>query len=138
MPMTSEQSSSPARVWTTKRLTLAFVVFALLSVALSSSCNNEANYEGTTNAPAPKGTPASKGAPPQQTAAETLPDNLRQTEMKTLDGKPLKLSDYTGKVVVLDLWAQWCGPCRLEIPELVALHKDYQGRGVEVLGLTID
>jgi len=138
--MTSEQSSSPVRIWTKKRLALACVVFALLSVALSSSCNNEANYEGTTNAPAIKATPARAGTPTQAQTnnVQMLPDSVRQTEVKTIDGKALKLADYTGKVVVLDVWATWCGPCRLEIPELIQLHQDYKGRGVEVVGLAYE
>src|SRR5205085_63655 len=141
MPMSFEQTSRPARIWTTKRLALALVVFLLLSVALSSSCNNEANYEGTTNAPATKASPArasTQPQPQQQANAQVLPDSVRQTEVKTIDGKPLKLADYTGKVLVLDVWATWCGPCRLEIPELIQLHQDYKARGVEVVGLAYE
>jgi thiol-disulfide isomerase/thioredoxin len=126
------------RIWTGKRLTLALAVFALLAVALSSSCNREANYEANTNAPPAPPTPTRTNAPTQPTPTTTLPDQIRQTQMSTLDGRPLKLADYSGKVLVLDLWATWCGPCRYEIPDLVALHRDYRGRGVEVVGLTIE
>jgi thiol-disulfide isomerase/thioredoxin len=133
--MISEQSSQRVRIWTMKRLAFALVVFVVLTVA----CNNEANYEGTTNAPTTKATPNRAGTPTQtQTAAQMLPDNVRQTELKTIDGKPLKLADYAGKVVVLDVWATWCGPCRLEIPELIQLHQDYNKRGVEVVGLAYE
>jgi thiol-disulfide isomerase/thioredoxin len=118
---------------------LALFVFALLAVALSAGCNKEANYEAVNNAPpAPPAPARSATQPPPAAANNVLPDNLKQTEMKTLDGKRLRLADYSGKVLVLDLWATWCGPCRLEIPELVALHKDYKPRGVEVVGLTIE
>ena len=127
------------RIWTRKRLMLALFVFALLAVALSAGCNKEANYEAVNNAPpAPPAPARSATQPPPAAANNVLPDNLKQTEMKTLDGKRLRLADYSGKVLVLDLWATWCGPCRFEIPDLVALHKDYQGRGVEVVGLTIE
>ena len=130
------------RIWQGKRLALALVVFALLAVALSSSCNREANYETANNAPTPATTPprahASPVRPAPGAATDPLPDSLTQVQMTTLDGKPLKLADYAGKVLVLDLWATWCGPCRLEIPELVALHHDYKARGVEVVGLTIE
>ncbi len=67
-----------------------------------------------------------------------LKDGVLQEEVKTLDGKSLRLGDYAGKVVVLDIWATWCGPCRREIPHLVELSKEYGGRGVEVIGLTTE
>lgn len=127
-------SKPPAPVLTKQRLTLTLVVFVLLAISLSSGCNKEANYEASNNAPNPNAPPAKT----TQTAAQMLPDNVRQTEMKTVDGKPLKLADYAGKVVVLDVWATWCGPCRLEIPELIKLHQDYSGRGVEVVGLAFE
>lgn len=56
----------------------------------------------------------------------------------SLDGKPLRLSDYRGKVVVLNAWASWCGPCRAEAPELVAARKHLAAKGVQVLGLNTD
>jgi thiol-disulfide isomerase/thioredoxin len=56
--------------------------------------------------------------------------------MKDIMGQPFKLSDYAGKVVVVNLWATWCGPCRVEIPELIKLSNDYKSRGVELIGLT--
>jgi thiol-disulfide isomerase/thioredoxin len=55
-----------------------------------------------------------------------------------VDGATFRLSDYKDKVVVLDLWATWCGPCRLEVPHLVELQKEYGGKGVEVIGLTTE
>lgn len=138
--MTKTPAPTPpaARIWTSGRSTLALVVCALLTVALSASCNNEAHYETTTNAPPPAAQPTRRNLPPPPPAASPLPAGLQQTAMTTIDGKPLKLADYSGKVLVLDLWATWCGPCRYEIPDLVALHKEYQRRGVEVVGLTIE
>ena len=133
--MTQEHTT---RIWRGKRLAFAVVVFALLAVALSSSCNREANFETANNAPTPPRNATTPARPANGTAPEPLPDSLTQVQMTTLDGKPLKLADYAGKVLVLDLWATWCGPCRLEIPELVALHQDYKERGVEVVGLTIE
>ena len=59
-------------------------------------------------------------------------------EIKALDGGSFKLSDYAGKVVVLDLWATWCPPCRDEIPHLVEVSKEYRAQGLEVVGLDVD
>ncbi|MDI1313575.1 TlpA disulfide reductase family protein, partial [Prosthecobacter sp.] len=55
-----------------------------------------------------------------------------------LDGKTVKLSDFRGKVVVLNFWATWCPPCRREIPDLVALHEKYAEQGLVVIGVSLD
>jgi peroxiredoxin len=59
-------------------------------------------------------------------------------ELKTLDGKVVKLSSYRGKAVLLNFWATWCGPCKVETPWIVDLSKRYQAQGLEVLGVSMD
>ena len=71
-------------------------------------------------------------------ALPEMPAGVTQDDFQTLDGGSLRLTNLAGKVVVLDLWATWCGPCRSEIPQLVQLGKDYKDRGVEVIGLTTE
>ena len=55
-----------------------------------------------------------------------------------LDGSKFELEKHRGKVVLLNLWATWCGPCRFEIPELQAIHDKYKAKGFEVIGVSVD
>lgn len=57
-------------------------------------------------------------------------------ELNSLDGKSVKLSDFRGKVIVLDFWATWCPPCRKGIPDLVDIQKSIDG--VQIIGITVD
>jgi peroxiredoxin len=55
-----------------------------------------------------------------------------------LAGKPVRLVDYRGKVVLVDFWATWCGPCRKSVPHLKNLHARYAKQGFVILGLSVD
>lgn len=67
-----------------------------------------------------------------------LPVSLRERQIKALDDSSFRLDDFYGKVVVINLWASWCGPCRREIPEYEKVRKAYAERGVEFIGLTTE
>ena len=58
--------------------------------------------------------------------------------LSQLSGQPLKLSDYRGKVVLLDFWATWCEPCRVETPFFVELQKKYADQGLQIIGVSMD
>jgi len=125
------------KFWTPLRLVATVIVLGLLAVFGASSCNS--------NDPATK-TPAGSvtvrpGPAPNRAAAPalvSLPQPVLEAENRAATGKPIKLSDYSGKVLLVNLWATWCGPCRMETPELVKLHKEFQDRGVEMVGLSTE
>ena len=58
--------------------------------------------------------------------------------VRALDGRPVRLSDYKGKVVVLDFWATWCAPCRASLPHLNEVQGRFSKQGLVVLGISVD
>ena len=58
--------------------------------------------------------------------------------LKTGDGKTYELVQSKGKVVIVNFWATWCGPCRKEIPDFIELYKKYKDQGVEIVGVALD
>ncbi|MGA3181193.1 MAG: TlpA disulfide reductase family protein [Terracidiphilus sp.] len=55
-----------------------------------------------------------------------------------LDGKPLSVASYKGKVVMVDFWATWCSPCRAEVPNVVKAYQKYHDKGFEIIGISLD
>jgi peroxiredoxin len=75
-------------------------------------------------------------------ADEGLPDlrgkRAPEFNLRTVDGKKVSLSDYKGKAVLINFWATWCAPCKIEMPWLVALRSQYAPQGFEILGVNED
>ena len=78
--------------------------------------------------------------PPKPVAAAMtfLPDKVLERKIRTLEGDSFRLADFHGKVLVINLWASWCGPCRREIPEYEKVRNEYAGQKVEFIGLTTE
>ncbi len=149
--MTPAQPAREARtkVWTAPRLALAALTFALLAAAFSPGCGPTDDTASTTSTPAaakPAATATSAGrpsrsgrpAPTPNPNPVALPANLTDATLEDLAGGNFKLTDLRGKVVVLNVWATWCGPCRKEIPEFVAMRKEFAAGEVEILGVTME
>jgi len=91
----------------------------------------------TLSVPLPSLTGEAAAAAGSVCEANAKPANLNFT-LKDIDNKDVKLSDFKGKVIVLDFWATWCGPCKIEIPAFVEMQKKYGAQGLQVIGVSVD
>jgi thiol-disulfide isomerase/thioredoxin len=98
-------------------LFIAAIVAAMLFAGVRAARNNRAGSPG-------------KG----QLMGNVAPD----FELPMLDGKNLKLSDLRGKAVLLNFWATYCGPCKVEMPWFVELQKEYGPQGFQIVGVAMD
>lgn len=126
--MSERKEVNKVKFWTPLRVVCTVISLGLLAAFGVSSCNsNDPTYNANRSS-----------APSRPTAMITLPRPILDAENRAASGGPIKLADYSGKVLLVNLWATWCGPCRMETPELVKLHKEYQSRGVEMIGLSTE
>ncbi|MEW5975166.1 MAG: TlpA disulfide reductase family protein [Acidobacteriota bacterium] len=71
-------------------------------------------------------------------SASSSSPSVPQFTLNNLDGKSVSMKDFGNKVVLIDFWATWCGPCREEIPDLNNLYSEYKSKGFEVIGISMD
>lgn len=143
--MESNNQTSPQSFWTLTRIGLigsgVLLIAAIASALYNRSEESVITSDGqpvTQATPMPNNRPSiisQPSAPPPQPADLAT---VMQAGFKTIDGKTRKLADYSGKILIVDLWATWCGPCRQEIPHLVEMASTYKSKGVEVVGLTTE
>lgn len=96
----------------------------------------------TTTPPAPIQPPVNpvpevKSAP-RLTELLFLPESTWERPIKGIKDKDFRLADFQGKVVVINIWASWCGPCRREVPEYEKVRTEFESRGVVFIGLTTE
>lgn len=140
MPVTKTETQQP--LWTPLRMAFTILVLSLFAAFGISSCNSNDEVRPEAANPPKITVPPTRTAPAPDPAAPAvltaLPPNVLDVELKALNGAPIKLSSYGGKVLVLNLWATWCGPCRAETPELVEIYKENRARGLEIVGLSTE
>ena len=83
-------------------------------------------------------TSASTGKLSVLAALTSLPESVLNHKLQSLDKGSFRLSDFGGKVLVINLWATWCGPCRMEAPEYEQVRKKYADRNIEFVALTVE
>lgn len=126
-----------------KNLFAKFILFAALSVVFSvfTACNNTAStqkgpvIEVASNESTNVATPNTAVAETKDSKFPPVPTGLYQAAIKDLDGNEYTLEDKKGKVVLVNLWAIWCGPCIAEMPHLREMQEKYGDKGFEVVGL---
>jgi thiol-disulfide isomerase/thioredoxin len=134
---TRKQSKSANQAfWTPTRVVTTLLAICLVAALGLSSCNSSDETSTVKPAAPAKPGPVAPNNPPMVSAS--LPADVRDAEMPGINGSSIKLANYSGKVVLVNLWATWCGPCRMETPELVRLHKEYQGKGLTMVGLSTE
>ena len=135
---------SGEKVWTRERImSVAASLVVILPLAIVSHYIGDLVTVATAATPESMNANASAAAPAPavRTASPELadlPPAVSVAPLKDSKGASFKLADFFGKVMVVNLWATWCGPCRREIPELVKLHKEFHSRGVEMIGLSTE
>jgi peroxiredoxin len=112
--------------------TLALVLLAAALTACHRKEKASAPAAGKTATAAPK--PATEEIAPRAAVGDTMPPY----SAPMLDGTTFDVEKERGNVVLLNLWATWCGPCRAEMPELVQLHSRYAAKGFKVVGVSLD
>ncbi len=112
-----------------KNLAINLTLFIFLSIALSS-------FTGCRNSDATNSTNMQTSAKKNDYPA--MPASIMQADIKSVEGNIFKLEDYKGKIVLVNLWATWCGPCKAEMPELVKLQDEYKEKGFVIVGLDTD
>lgn len=125
-----------------KKVIPLFVFLFVLTINVTAQSGRRVANPPPPPPPPPPPVEATEAPPERITSSiETtgaLPESLLNHELKALDKGSFKLSDFTGKVIVINLWATWCGPCRAEIPDYEKVRKEFSGKPVEFIGLTTE
>ncbi len=108
------------------------LIFTISSFTACQNNNGNATKDNDSRLKEEKPKAASDGKYPP------LPEAIANADVRMIDGTTIKLSDKKGKVILVNLWATWCGPCREEMPALVEMQDKYRDKNFEIIGLDTD
>lgn len=122
---------------------LKLILLLVLVVGSALHVSPQSGRRGITPIPTAPIQPSSNPEPEPRPAALPdpllfIPERVRGRPINAMDGTKFRLSDFEGKVIVINIWASWCGPCRREVPEYERVRKDYAAQNVEFIGLTTE
>lgn len=110
-----------------------FVILVLLIITFGCTSGQNDQPPAEQTEPLEQLDPQSTVLYPAQREAKA-----RDFEVTLINGENFRLSEHEGKVVILNIWATWCAPCREEVPDFVELYDKYRDQGLEILGVSID
>jgi thiol-disulfide isomerase/thioredoxin len=114
--------------------TFGVIALAALTITTQLPWLNDAHPEMTTQ---PVVDTRGGAEPVLSCPEDAKPANLDFT-MKDIEGKDVSLQSFKGKVILLDFWATWCGPCKVEIPHFIEFQQKYGSKGFQVVGVSVD
>jgi thiol-disulfide isomerase/thioredoxin len=123
-------------------MTRLFIILLFTALAVNASSQSGRRISTPRSTPPapiqPPTTPEPESPPEAPAELLFVPESLRERQIRAIENGTFRLEDFHGKVVVINLWASWCGPCRREVPEYEKVRKAYTGREVEFIGLTTE
>jgi thiol-disulfide isomerase/thioredoxin len=131
------------KFWTPARAALTILALSILAAFGAASCNTSEVANSTTrptnvSSPTVRTNAQAGKSAPAPTGPVAITNDLMNRQLTTLDGHSIKLADLSGKVVVMNIWATWCGPCRKEVPEYEEVRRAFANRNIEFIGLTTE
>ena len=129
-----------------KKLIETLGIFIILTVIISGFAACSSAPKNVTGDKMPPLSNTTTGADNAQKAEKSADDNafpaapaaLAKSEIRMLSGTPFKLETEQGNVILFNLWATWCGPCRAEMPELIQLQDKYRDKNFKIIGVDVD